>query len=78
MEITVSDNGEGIDQKHLAKIFERFYRADKARSQQKEGTGLGLAIADWIIHSHHGRIKVSSSPGKGTTFVISLPHMNKV
>lgn len=72
-EITVSDTGEGIDQEHLAKIFERFYRVDQARSQQKEGTGLGLAIADWIIRSHHGRIKVSSSPGKGTTFVVSLP-----
>ncbi len=73
VEITVSDNGEGIEQEHLAKIFERFYRVDQARSQQKEGTGLGLAIADWIIKSHRGRIKVTSSPGKGTTFVVSLP-----
>lgn len=75
-EITVSDTGEGIEPEHLARIFERFYRADQARSQQKEGTGLGLAIADWIIKSHHGRIKVTSSPGKGTTFVITLPHQN--
>jgi two-component system sensor histidine kinase CiaH len=73
-EITVSDNGEGIAPEYLAKIFERFYRVDKARSQQKEGTGLGLAIADWIIQSHHGQVKVSSSPGEGTTFVINLPH----
>ncbi|TGE32928.1 ATP-binding protein [Desulfosporosinus sp. Sb-LF] len=72
-EITVSDNGEGIAPEHVTKIFERFYRIDKARSQEKEGTGLGLAIADWIVKSHHGRINVSSSPGKGTTFVISLP-----
>jgi signal transduction histidine kinase len=72
-EIAVSDNGEGIPAEHLAKIFERFYRVDKARSRQKEGTGLGLAIADWIIRSHHGQVKVFSSPGKGTTFVISLP-----
>jgi len=72
-EITVTDNGEGIEEEHLAKIFERFYRVDQARSRQIEGTGLGLAIADWIIQSHHGRIKVSSSVGKGTTFVISLP-----
>lgn len=76
-EITVSDNGEGIEPEHLAKIFERFYRVDKARSQQKEGTGLGLAIADWIIQSHHGQVKVSSSPGEGTTFVISLPHQSR-
>ncbi|AFM39749.1 histidine kinase [Desulfosporosinus acidiphilus SJ4] len=75
-EITVSDTGEGIEQEHLNQIFERFYRVDRARSQQKEGTGLGLAIADWIIKSHRGRIKVTSSPGKGTTFVINLPHGN--
>ena len=73
-EITVSDNGEGIEQEHLPKIFERFYRVDKARSHQKEGTGLGLAIADWIIQSHHGQVKVSSFPGAGTKFVINLPH----
>jgi signal transduction histidine kinase len=77
VEITVSDNGEGIEPEHLAKIFERFYRVDKARSQQKEGTGLGLAIGDWIIQSHHGQVKVSSSPGEGTTFVISLPHQSR-
>lgn len=76
-EITVSDNGEGIAPEYLAKIFERFYRVDKARSQQKEGTGLGLAIADWIIQSHHGQVKVSSSPGEGTTFVINLPHQSR-
>lgn len=76
-EITVSDNGEGIEPEHLAKIFERFYRVDKARSKQKEGTGLGLAIADWIIQSHHGQVRVSSSPGEGTTFVISLPHQSR-
>lgn len=76
-EITVSDNGEGIEQEHLTKIFERFYRVDKARSQQKEGTGLGLAIADWIIQSHHGQVKVSSSQGEGTTFVINLPHQSR-
>ena len=76
-EITVSDNGEGIKPEHLAKIFERFYRVDKARSQQKEGSGLGLAIADWIIQSHHGQVKVSSSPGEGTTFVISLPYQSR-
>ena len=77
VEITVTDNGEGIDPEHLSKIFERFYRVDKARSKQKEGTGLGLAIADWIIQSHDGQVKVASSPGEGTTFVISLPHQGR-
>jgi signal transduction histidine kinase len=76
-EITVSDNGEGIEAEHLSKIFERFYRVDKARSHQKEGTGLGLAIADWIIKSHRGQVEVSSSPGKGTSFVIRLPHQSR-
>ncbi|WP_027352145.1 sensor histidine kinase [Desulfotomaculum nigrificans] len=70
VEITVSDTGEGIEPEHLEKIFERFYRIDKARS--KSGTGLGLSIADWIVKSHHGSIKVKSSPGKGTTFMITL------
>jgi signal transduction histidine kinase len=77
VEIIVSDNGDGIEPEHLAKIFERFYRVDKSRSQNKGGIGLGLSIADWIIKSHHGRVKVSSSPGKGTTFVVSLPKGNK-
>ena len=76
VEITVNDNGEGIEAEHLSKIFERFYRVDKARSKQKEGTGLGLAIADWIIQSHHGQVRVVSSPGEGTTFIISLPHQS--
>lgn len=70
VEITVSDTGEGIEPEHLEKIFERFYRIDKARS--KSGTGLGLSIADWIVKSHHGSIKVKSSPGKGTTFLVML------
>ena len=76
VEITVTDTGEGIESEHLTKIFERFYRVDKARSQQKEGTGLGLAIADWIIQSHRGQLKVSSTPGEGTTFIIILPHQS--
>ena len=76
-EITVSDSGEGIEAEHLTKIFERFYRVDKARSRQNEGTGLGLAIADWIIQSHNGQVNVSSSPGEGTTFVITLPYQSR-
>ncbi|WP_348982829.1 ATP-binding protein [Desulfosporosinus sp. Sb-LF] len=75
--MSVSDHGEGIEPEHLSKIFERFYRVGKARSNQKEGTGLGLAIADWIIQSHDGQVKVSSSPGEGTMFVIRLPHQGR-
>lgn len=73
VEIIVTDTGEGIAPEHHKKIFERFYRVDKARSKQQGGTGLGLAIADWIIRSHNGSITVTSAPGGGTTFCICLP-----
>lgn len=73
VEITVTDNGEGIAKEHLDKIFERFYRVDKARSRESGGTGLGLSIADWVVKGHRGSITVASMPGKGTTFKIALP-----
>ncbi|MCX7709340.1 MAG: HAMP domain-containing histidine kinase [Clostridia bacterium] len=74
IEITVSDTGEGIAKEHLEKIFDRFYRVDKARARHKGSSGLGLAIAKWIIDEHHGLIKVDSTPGKGTRFVVSIPN----
>lgn len=77
VEITVSDTGEGIDQEHLDKIFNRFYRVDKARSRDSGGTGLGLSIAEWIVKEHKGVIKVKSSPGKGTTFSLIFPKNRK-
>ncbi|KPU46150.1 alkaline phosphatase synthesis sensor protein PhoR [Oxobacter pfennigii] len=73
IEITVSDTGEGIDKEHLDKIFERFYRVDKARNSENGGTGLGLSIACWIVKEHHGTISVNSALGKGTTFNVMLP-----
>lgn len=73
VEINISDTGEGIAPEHLDKIFERFYRVDKARSRQQGGTGLGLAIADSIIKSHGGSVRVISAQGEGTTFAISFP-----
>ncbi|HWP96890.1 MAG TPA: ATP-binding protein [Syntrophomonadaceae bacterium] len=73
VEISVSDTGEGIDQENLDKIFERFYRGDKARSRQGGGTGLGLSIAQWIVTKHRGTIKATSTPGEGSTFRILLP-----
>lgn len=76
IEILVSDTGEGIEEQHLEKIFERFYRIDKARAKSIEGTGLGLSIANWIVISHKGTIKVSSIPGKETSFTIRLPAVN--
>lgn len=73
VEIIVTDNGEGIEKEHLEKIFERFYRVDKSRFRQNGSTGLGLSIAEWIVKGHGGTIKVTSSPGIKTTFLITLP-----
>lgn len=72
--LSVSDQGLGIPRKDLGKIFDRFYRVDKARSRKQGGTGLGLAISKEVIEAHHGRIWVDSQEGKGSTFYISLPY----
>ena len=71
--ITVEDSGAGIAPEDQAKIFERFYRVDKARSRAQGGTGLGLAIAQWIVAQHHGKISVESRLGEGATFQVDLP-----
>ena len=71
--IEVKDNGCGIPQEHISRIFERFYRVDKGRSRDLGGTGLGLAILKHIVLAHGGHISVESKPGKGSTFTITLP-----
>ena len=73
IEIHVSDEGPGIQDKHIAKLFQRFYRIDTARSRQMGGTGLGLAIVKHIAQSHGGQSTVASILEKGTVFTISLP-----
>ena len=71
--VSVTDHGRGIEERHLSRLFERFYRVDKARSRELGGTGLGLAIVKHIALSHHGRAEVTSTPGKGSTFTIRFP-----
>ncbi|MET4083328.1 two-component system phosphate regulon sensor histidine kinase PhoR [Pedobacter sp. UYP30] len=70
--IEVTDNGIGIEEKHLFRLFERFYRIDSHRSKQIGGTGLGLAIVKHIIEAHEQTISVRSTPGVGTTFAFTL------
>ena len=71
--VIVSDTGIGIEAEDLPHIFERFYRADKARARESGGTGLGLSIAKWIADSHGGSLSTESQPGRGSTFTLRLP-----
>jgi len=71
--IWVEDTGVGIPEKHISRLFERFYRVDKARSRAKGGTGLGLAIVKHIVFSFHGSIDVKSTLGEGSKFVVTIP-----
>jgi signal transduction histidine kinase len=71
--LQVSDTGEGIPASELSRVFERFYRVDKARARQTGGTGLGLAIVRHVAESHGGTVAVDSELGHGTTFTVTLP-----
>lgn len=71
--ISIGDTGEGISGEHIERIFERFYRTDRARSREIGGTGLGLAIVKHLARLHDGEISVSSNVGKGATFTLELP-----
>ncbi len=71
--VEVRDTGIGIAKADLPNVFERFYRADKARSRESGGVGLGLSIGHWIVETHAGKIEVESSPGRGSTFRVRLP-----
>ncbi len=71
--VAVTDTGRGISPDALPHLFERFFRADPARSRRTQGAGLGLALAKWIAARHRGTIDVKSQPGEGSTFTVSLP-----
>jgi two-component system phosphate regulon sensor histidine kinase PhoR len=76
VEFYVRDFGEGISSEHLPRLFERFYRVDKARSRESGGTGLGLAIAKHVVRAHNGAIKAESELNHGSTFSFTLPRQN--
>ncbi len=71
--LSIADSGIGIAPEAIPRLFERFYRADSSRSRQKDGAGLGLALAKWIAERHEATIDVTSTPGAGSTFTVSLP-----
>ena len=71
--VAIRDTGLGIAEKDLPHIFDRFYRADQARSVEVRGSGLGMAIARWIAETHQGTITAASEVGKGSTFEVRLP-----
>ncbi|MFL5695320.1 MAG: sensor histidine kinase, partial [Ktedonobacteraceae bacterium] len=71
--VKVSDTGIGIAPEDTPHIFERFYRADRARSRERGGSGLGLAIVQSIVQEHQGTIEVESTLGKGSIFTVTLP-----
>jgi len=75
LRVTVEDTGHGIEAKHLPRLFERFYRADKGRSREMGGTGLGLSIVKHLVEAMGGDVSVESTPGKGTAFAFTLPEV---
>ena len=76
--LIVTDSGVGIPQDALPHVFDRFYRADDARTHETGGAGLGLSIAQWIVHAHHGQIVIKSKPGHGTEVTVDLPVAGKL
>ena len=71
--IDVQDTGVGLSAADADKVFQRFFRADPARSTSTPGAGLGLSLVQWIVGQHDGTVKVRSRPGEGTTFTVTLP-----
>jgi two-component system sensor histidine kinase SenX3 len=78
VEIAVTDQGEGIPEEDLDRVFERFFRVDQARSRNTGGTGLGLSIVKHAVQNHGGEVRVWSQPGRGSTFTIRLPEASTI
>jgi two-component system sensor histidine kinase BaeS len=72
-DVSVVDNGTGIEAEHLPHLFDRFYRAEHSRSRTTGGSGLGLAITKHLVEAHDGTVSVTSRPSHGSTFTIHLP-----
>ncbi len=72
--MSVEDDGIGIEEEYLTRIFERFYRIDKSHSRQTGGTGLGLSIVKHIAQNYGARVQVKSRPGEGSTFSVQFPY----
>jgi two-component system OmpR family sensor kinase len=73
VELIVTDDGPGLEPEQAARVFERFYRVDPARSRARGGSGLGLAIVSAVVSASGGRVACASAPGAGTTITITLP-----
>ena len=73
VKLRVTDNGIGIPAEAASRVFERFYRVDKARSRAEGGSGLGLPIVKWIAEAHHGSVSLESEPERGSSFTVALP-----
>ena len=73
LRLSVTDQGAGIDARHIPRLTERFYRVDSHRSREKGGTGLGLAIVKHIVQRHRGRLSIESEIGKGSVFSVLIP-----
>jgi heavy metal sensor kinase len=75
--LSIADTGTGISPEAIPHVFERFYRADASRSRQTDGAGLGLALAKWIAEAHNATVDVTSTPGEGSTFTVTLPGVSQ-
>ncbi|EUA00951.1 histidine kinase-, DNA gyrase B-, and HSP90-like ATPase family protein [Mycobacterium kansasii 732] len=76
--LEVADQGPGMSQEDASRVFERFYRTDSSRARASGGTGLGLSIVDSLVRAHGGAVGVTTAPGEGCCFRVTLPRVSKV